>query len=84
MRMKPALVIFTIVVGIALVEATSMSTSDIPAAYAKKKDKQFCTHIRDFDEDGTPVIGKSCSDDMKTCKNDPEGIDKCVKDSEFS
>ena len=87
--MKSALVIYytivvvVVVVGITLITAASTSAQDIPVAYAKKKDKQYCTHIVDYDEDGTPVIGSSCSHSIKDCKNDPEGIDKCVKASKF-
>jgi hypothetical protein len=87
--MKSALVIYytivvvVVVVGIALVGAVSIGSNMnlVPVAYAT--DKQYCTHIQDYDEDGTPTIGSSCSGSMKDCKNDPEGIDKCVKDDKF-
>ena len=57
--------------GISLIEAASLTSNTTLPGHAKK-DRQYCTHIQDYDEDGTPVIGKSCSDDMKTCKKDPE------------
>jgi hypothetical protein len=85
--MKSALVIYyttvivVVVVGIALVGAVSIIGPNIPAAYAN--DNQFCTHIQEYDEDGTPTIGSDCKGKMKYCRNDSQGLDKCVKDDKF-
>jgi hypothetical protein len=64
-----------------LVGAVSIIGPNIPAAYAN--DNQFCTHIQEYDEDGTPTIGSDCWGKMKDCRNDAQGLDKCVKDDKF-